>query len=212
VIKRAQSRSLVSRDEFESIVREYRHLRDEHRRAGAESRVRRQMESRLHELELRFDQLLDEWAPDEELRVAWRAHLHQDGPEPEQPAARRRIVFRGVAETGSVVEIRERADGDFDVELDGRVLERVHEERDIISAKEEAGTFTAGGMVFREAFSASAPALEALAEFVAQREPHPPRSYAAELAADGLIDRDFGLTLRGRRALAHARRRSARRP
>lgn len=209
MIKRAERRSPVSRDELESIVREYRHLREEHRRAGAESRVRRRMESRLHELELRFEKLLDEWAPDEELQVAWRAHLHQDAPEPAQPVATRRLVLRGVAETGSVVEIRARADGDYDVELDGHVLERVLEQRDLFPAKEGAGTFTVDGMVFHEAFSASAPALEALAEFVAEREPHPPWSYAAELAADGLIDMDFGLTPRGHRALAHVRRRSA---
>ena len=198
--------SSVSRDEFEVIVREFRHLLEEHRRAGHESSVRRHMESRLHELELRFERLLHEWAPDEELQAAWRAHLHGDAPEPAQPAASRRLVFRGVAEMGSVVEIRARADGDYDVDLDGHVVERRLDEPD---AGREVGTFTLDGHVFLETFSASGPALEALGEFVAEREPHPPWPFAPELAADGLIDRDFGLTQRGRRALAQARRESA---
>ena len=200
--------SSVSRDELEVIVREFRHLLEEHRRAGADSSVRRHMESRLHELELRFGQLLDEWAPDGEVRAAWQAHFHAEAPEPSLPAASRRLVFRGVAETGSVVEIRARADGDYDVDLDGHVVERRLDEPD---AGREVGTFTLDGHVFLETFSASGPALEALGEFVAEREPHPPWPFAAELAADGLIDRDFGLTQRGRRALAQARRESARR-
>jgi len=199
--------SSISRDELEVIVREFRHLLEEHRRAGAESSVRRRMESRLHELELRFGQLLDEWVPDEEVRAAWQAHLHAEAPEPALPAASRRLVFCGVAETGSVVEIRARADGDYDVDLDGHLVERLLGEADTLG--KEVSTFTLDGHVFLESFAASGPALEALGELVAAREPHPPWPFAAELAADGLIDRDFGLTRRGHRALAEARRASA---
>jgi len=203
--------SSVSRDELEVIVREFRHLLEEHRRAGHESSVRRHMESRLHELELRFGQLLDEWAPDGEVRAAWQAHFHAEAPEPSLPAASRRLVFRGVAETGSVVEIRARADGDYDVDLDGHVVERLLGEGEADAFGKEVGAFTLDGRVFLETFAASRPALEALGEFVAEREPHPPWPFAAELAADGLIDRDFGLTRRGHRALVAAHEASPRR-
>ena len=203
--------SPVSRDELEVIVGEFRHLREEHRRAGVESSVRRRMEPRLHELELRFERLLHEWAPDEELQAAWRAHLHGDAPEPAQPAASRRLVFRGVAEMGSVVEIRPRADGDYDVDLDGHVVERLLGEGEADAFGKEVGAFTLDGRVFLETFAASRPALEALGEFVAEREPHPPWPFAPELAADGLIDRDFGLTRRGHRALVAAHEASPRR-
>ena len=162
------------------------------------------MESRLHQLERRFAQLLDEWAPDEELRAAWQAHLHRGDPEPAEPAAEKPLVFRGRAQTNSVVEVRERADGDYDVAVDGHLVERVEGAGDFLS-KEVAGTFRLDGLVFREVFSVSQQALEALGEFVSGREPRPPWRFAVELVADGLINRDFGLTPRGHRALAGAR-------
>ena len=203
-MKDTDSHSPISRDELEALVGEYRHLLQEHRRAGAESRVRRHLDTRLHELELRFAQLLDKRAPDEELRTAWQAHLHHGAPEPAQPAAKRPLVFRGRAQTNSVVEVRERADGDYDVVVDGHLVERVEGAGDFLGTA-AACTFTLDGLVFREVFSVSEPALEALGEFVAEHEPHPPWRFAAELAADGLINRDFGLTPRGHRALAAAR-------
>ena len=192
--------SPVAHDELEAIVAEYRHLLEEHGRAHAEGRVRRHMDARLGELESRFEQLLGEWAPGEELRGAWLAHLHRGAPAPAQPAPARPLVFRGVAETGSLVEIRERADGDYEVAVDGAVVERVEAALDF-SSRETPHAFPLDGLVFRETFSASEPALEALAEFVAERAQQPPWHFAAELGADGLIDGNFGLTPRGHRAL-----------
>lgn len=158
----------------------------------------------MRELELRFEQLLDEGAPDEELREAWRAHLHRGAPAPALPAAARPLVFRGRAETtGSVVEISKRTDGDYDVEVDGAVVERVAAELDF-SGRATPRTFVLDRLVFQETFSASEPALEALDEFVAERAPQPPWRFAAELRADGLIDGHFGLTPRGHRALRAA--------
>ena len=193
----------ASRDELEALVAEYHHLLEEHRRASAEGRVRRHMEARLHELGLRFDRLVAEWAPDEDLQAAWRTHLHKGAPAPAEPAPARPLVFRGAAETGSVVEIRDRPDGDYDVAVDGTLVERVEAELDF-SGSEAPHVFSLDGVVFRETFSASGAALEALAEFVAERAPQPPWPFAAELRADGLIDRNFGLTPRGRRALAQS--------
>lgn len=200
----------VSREELEVLVHGFHHLREEHQRARAESRVRRHMEAQLQELELRFDELLDEWVPDEELRAEWRAHLHGDLPEPSQPAWTRPLVFRGRAESGPVLEIRRRANGDCDVEVDGQVVERLKGEWEL-RGEDAPATFTVGGLVFPEAFGASEPALAALAEFVPEREPRPPWRFAAELAADGLVDRDFGLTQRGHRALAWSRVRGSER-
>jgi hypothetical protein len=57
----------ASRDELEAIVAEYHHLREEHRRSRAGGRVRRHADARLRELQLRFERLLDEWAPRDEL-------------------------------------------------------------------------------------------------------------------------------------------------
>jgi hypothetical protein len=181
-------------------VGEYRHLLAEHRRAHADGRVRRHMETRLHQLALRFEELLDEAGPGEELQDAWRAHLHRGRPAPAQPAPERPLIFRGVAETGSVVEIRERADGDFDVAVDGTLVERVKADLDF-SDKEIPHVFSLDGLVFRETFSASGPALEALDEFVAGRTRQPPWRFASELRTDGLIDGHFSLTPRGHRAL-----------
>ncbi len=195
----------VSRDELEAIVSEHRHLLEEHRRAHADGTVRRHMEARLHELEQRFDQLLDEWAPDEELREAWAAHLRHGAPAPALPAPARPLVFRGRAETGSVVEIRKRTDGDYDVEVDGAVVERAQLELDF-AGTEAPRIFMLDELGFQETFSASAPALEALAEFVAERSPAPPWGFAVELRADGLVDRHFSLSPRGHRALSQRAR------
>jgi hypothetical protein len=201
----AMLQSQVSRDELEAVVREYKHLREEHRRAGSTGRVRRHMEARLRRLESRFERLLDGWSATEELRAAWRAHLHGDAPEPAEPTAPRPLVFRGRAETGSVVEIRERADGDYAVEVDGRQVERIAGGLDF-SGKTAAGTFTLAGVAYRETFSVSRPALEALAAFAAGGEPRPSGPSARELLAEGLIDRHWALTPRGRRALGRAGR------
>lgn len=194
----------ASRDELEAIVAEHRHLLEEHRRAHADGRVRRHMETRLHELEARFGQLLDEWVPGEELRRAWRAHLHQGAPAPTEPAPARPLVFRGAAESGSLVEVRERPDGDYDVTVDGTPVERIEAALDF-SGTGAPHVFELDGLAFRETFSASEPALEALRDFVAEQAPEPPWRFAPELRADGLIDGYFGLTPRGRRALAPSR-------
>lgn len=61
------------------------------------------------------------------------------------------------------------------------------------------------GRVYHELSAVSESAREALADFVAEREADPPWPFARELAADGLVDRNFGLTSRVRPALAAAR-------
>jgi hypothetical protein len=194
--------------ELAAIVREFHHVQEEHRRARPESRVRRHLHSRLEELEERFERLLEEWVADEETRAAWRAHLYQGAPRPAESAPERPLTFRGRSEAGSVVEIRKRPDGSYDVEVDGALVERIEGGLDFAGGTAPP-VFRLDGSEFRETFSASPAALEALRDSLAGDAAHPPWDQAAELVADGLVDRDFGLTERGRRALAAAARRFA---
>jgi hypothetical protein len=61
--------------------------------------------------------------------------------------------------------------------------------------------FRLDGVEFHETFDAKPNALLALRSFRASGG-RPPWDHASELLADGLIDVNFGLTERGRRALA----------
>jgi hypothetical protein len=162
------------------------------------------MEKRLRELKQQFEHVLAEWVSEEELRNEWRAHAYDDAPEPSHPTPKRPLVFRGSADTGSVIEIWRRPDGACDVELDGSVVELLESPCDL-PGETALATFTFDGVVFREMFSVSKPALGALAGFASERERQPPWRYAPELMADWLIDRSFGLTRRGHRALAAGR-------
>jgi hypothetical protein len=74
------------------------------------------------------------------------------------------LVFRGLADSGSRLEVRERADGDCDVAIDGVRVERVAADLDFPGTKAPRA-FRLDGLVFRETFAASAAALEALAVF-----------------------------------------------
>ena len=74
-----------ARDELEATVAEYRHVQSEHRRAGAESTVRRHLHSRLSRLGSRFERLLEEYVADEGTREAWRRRLHEGSPAPAGP-------------------------------------------------------------------------------------------------------------------------------
>lgn len=198
----------ASREELELLVAEYRHLRSEHRRAGPEGSARRHLRARLAELERAFERLLEEWVPAEAARQGWLAHLHHDAPAPDEPApSLRPLVFRGRSAAGSVVEVRERPGGDLAVEVDGTLIERIEGRTDFGTAAPHI--FRIGGLEFREAFQASGEAIVALSRFLTARRASPPFAHARELLDDGLVDRRFGLTTRGRRALA---RRQAGRP
>ena len=190
------------RDELEGLVDEYHHLQSEHRQAGVESSVRRHQLARLLELEERFERLLEEWVGAEQVRRGWREHLHEGAPAPAEPGAPQPfLVFKGRSKSGSLAEIRERPDGDYDVSVDGVVSERIAGEPDFASGTARL-VFHLDDLEFREVFGASALALAALRAFVAEPVGEPPWQYARELMDDGLIDGDFALTPRGRRALA----------
>jgi hypothetical protein len=140
--------------------------------------------------------------PEEELRRAWWEHLHNRAPEPGGPAPIRPLVFAGLSEvTGSVVEIRGEKGEELEVTVDGALIERIAGEKDF-SVTTPPARFRLNANEFVELFSASPEALQALASFAGAEGASPPWEYAAELLADGLIDTNFALTPRGRRALA----------
>jgi hypothetical protein len=188
------------REVLETLARHYHHLHHEHKRAAPESSVRRRIEPRLLQVHERFEQLLVEWVPDEELRQAWRAYLSYDAPEPPGPAPIRPLVFRGTSDNGSVIDVRGKQGEELAVEIDGSLAERIVADKDF-AALDPSFRFRLDDTEFHETFSASGDALDALADFVAEGG-SPPWEHAAELLADGLIDTHAALTPRGRRALA----------
>ena len=151
----------------------------------------------------RFERVLQEWVPEEDLRRAWREYLEHHGPAPDGPQAVQPVVFRGRSSvTGSIVEIRGRGD-ELRVEVDRSLVERVAAEKDF-SAPEPVVRFRLNGNEYEEIFQAPDEALDALREWLDRGE-SPPWEHARELLADGLIDIYFDLTPRGRRALASSR-------
>jgi hypothetical protein len=198
---RPEVRELPRRDVLETLAHDYHHLQNEHKRASLESGARRRIEERLVDVRERFDRLLGEWVPDPELREAWREHLHNRVPAPAGPRAIRPLVFRGISEVGSTVEIREgKGEDEYTVEIDGSLVERIAAEKDFSAGA--SFHFRLDGREFEETFSASSEAIDALADFLAGEEASPPWEYAAELLEDGLIDTNAALTSRGRRALS----------
>jgi hypothetical protein len=73
---------LPLREELEALAHHYHHLQDEHKRAAPESSTRRRIEDELLEVRERFESVLAEWVPDDELREGWRQYLHNRTREP----------------------------------------------------------------------------------------------------------------------------------
>jgi hypothetical protein len=195
---------LPVRHELEAAVAEYHHVQSEHRRAGEEGSVRRHLHTRLGRIEARFERLLEESVA-EGAREAWRRRLRAGTPAPAEPRLPEpTLLFKGRSPAGSVAEVRQRADGDCDVIVDGALLERVAAARDLAEAAFPL-TFTIAGHEFREIFAVPPGALAAARAYFFASSGEPPWEHAGALAADGLIDGTFALTPRGRRALAERR-------
>jgi len=190
---------LPRREVLQALARHYHHLQNEHKRAGLESGVRRRIEKRLLEVRERFDRLLDEWVFEPESRQAWQEHLHNRSPEPPGPPGISPLVFRGRSDAGAIIEVR--GESDLEVEIDGAFVERIAAEKDF-AAVGHSFSFRLDGTQFEEIFDASPEAVDALADFLDGDGAPPPWEHAAELLEDGLIDRHFAVTPRGRRALA----------
>lgn len=199
--RRVEPEVLPRREELDALAHYYHHLRNEHERSSPESSVRRELEDRLLRVRERFERVLEEWVPDEDLRAAWLEHLKNRAPRPDGPEPIEPLVYQGVSETsGSVLELRGSAD-ELEARIDGALVGRVVAEKDL--AKDRPFPFRFEGQEFRETFNVSDEALAALRDFVDDGG-HPPWEHAAELLAAGLIDVHFDLTPRGRRALAEA--------
>jgi hypothetical protein len=192
--------ALPLREELDALAHRYHHLHNEIERRNPGSGVRRRIADELLHVRERFDSLLEEWVPDDALREQWRDYLHTHAAEPERPEAIDPLVFRGVNDAGSVADVRRRGD-EFLLWVDGALLERVAADEDFRS-KLPGATFHVDGLEFRETFAASPEAVRALADYLGEDGAHPPWDYAAELLGDGLVDAQFGVTARGRRALA----------
>ena len=191
------------REELEALVRHYHHVESEHERAHPQGSVRRRLELRLDHDRKRFEHLLAEYVPDESTRGAWRDFLHHRGGEPSGPPAIRPVVFKGRSDVGSVLEARGDPSGELVVEVDGQLIERL-EGPAIRIGDGRPAVFRVDGTEFREEFDAATGALRALRRFRAS-DGDPPWEHASALLSDGLIDVDFALTARGRRALAKRR-------
>jgi len=191
------------REELEALVRHYHHVESEHERAHPQGSVRRHLDLRSHRDRERLDHLLAEYIPEESLRRAWRDFLHHRGGEPSGPPAITPVVFKGRSDAGSILAARRDGPGELAVEVDGQLVERL-DIRVIPIAEGRPTVFRLDGAEYREVFDAGSAAVRALRDFSAAGG-DPPWEHAAALLADGLIDVDFALTTRGRRALAAER-------
>jgi len=189
-----------SREELEAVVRHYHHLESEHERAHPQGSARHHLELSLNHDRERFEHLLAEYVADEGVRRAWRDFLHHRGGEPSGPPAISPVLFKGRSEAGSILETRRDPSGELAVVVDGQLVER-RPARAIPVTEGHPAIFQLDGAEFREVFDARPSALRALRDFRASGG-DPPWEHASALLADGLIDVDFGLTDRGRRALA----------
>ncbi len=120
----------------------------------------------------RFDRLLEEWVPGEELREQWREYIHNGRPEPDEPAGIEPLAFQGLTDAGSVVQIRGHAD-EYQVWVDGSLQERIAARKDLSVDKPDLH-FRWDGKEIAETFNASGAALTALARFRYDPDSLPP--------------------------------------
>jgi hypothetical protein len=192
------------RDELIAISHRRRHVEQEHRKAREDGRVRRHLAALQSDLAERFENLLARWVDDEPLRQAWRDYLHRGGDAPDEPVAAAPLAFRGVGAGGQELYVWKRGDRDFELEVDG--ASAGHQRTLAIDVVDGVARLHVGGVEYRERFSVDPGGRETLAAFVAAPEEPAPWERLGELLADGLIEKNLGLTDRGRRALAHPSR------
>jgi ribosome-associated translation inhibitor RaiA len=96
--------------------------------------------------------------------------------------------------------IRDAGAHELEVLVDGALVERLAHADELYSNRPPL-TFRVGDQAYLETFAASSEALHALQAALQSGHAAPPDR---ELLLDGLVDRDLGLTPRGRRALALA--------
>lgn len=191
-------------EQLEALTRHYHHLQVEHQNAQPGSSQRRRLEERVLDVRARFERLLEEWVPDEELRRDWQRSLDHHGARPDEPAGIAPRVFLARAEvSGTTLEVRRARDA-YEVWADGVLSDRLAAARDFTDA-EPGLRYRWNDNDYDEVFAASDESLTALVDFLDADDASPPWDEAAELLADGLIDVHFALTPRGRRATSQWR-------
>jgi hypothetical protein len=183
---------------LKQLATEYLHTQSEHRREGREGTWRRRLQARMTELEREFEALLARWVTDDELRRQWREHFHGHRAEPAAPALREPPVYKGRAESGSVIAVFGGDDGGYEAFVDGALALRLATP---VLAPDFAERLGLRGQALTELFDADAEAEATLDRHVADPSGPPPWEWARELYEDGLIDPDFGLTTRGHRLI-----------
>lgn len=201
----ARSRQLlgelpVSEGELEHVVREYRHVHEDHRRAPHRSRARRHLEVRLQELRRRFEHLLAMAPMSEADRRRWRDELRTATAAPPSLPDARPLLFRGHSDSDSELRLTTALEGTANAFVNGTAVAVLDDVEELTTTK-PGFVFALDGLRFRETFGASPASLTDLRQAL-QTGRRPRRKHVRELIADGLIDRTLGLTTRGRRALA----------
>jgi hypothetical protein len=189
----------VSREELEQLAREYHRVREEHRRAAPGTRARRRLGATLDRLQRRFDRLLTATGADAGTREHWHEHLWHDAPEPSFPGATAPLVFAGRSADGTRLRLLMRPDGDLDAIVDGTLTSRVEADEELTRTAPGL-VFELDGVAFTERFATPPDARAELRAAIEASEP-PPERLLSTLLTDGLLDRQLGLTPRGRRAL-----------
>lgn len=194
------------REELQALARHYHQLEGEHEATHPDSSARRHLEHRLSHQRERFERVLAECVAQESVRRQWLEYLHHRRGEPSGPPPVSPVVFKGRSEAGSILEVRGDQKGELAVEVDGQLVERLPA-NPMPLTEGHPTVFRLDHEEFREVFDARPSALRGLRDFLAS-DGDPPWEHASELLADGLIDVDFGLTDRGRRAFEPQRRQS----
>lgn len=192
-------------DDLQSLLSETRHRQSEPSRSGVVSAWRRHQDTHLESLRERFETLAERWLDDDERR-AWLQALHHDAPTPEVPQTELPPVFKGRTESGALVLVRPRSgdpNADFELVIDGDVVERMPGP---ITGLQGTRWQMAQNEAVEETFECPDEALDALEDFRNQTGGSPPWQWAQTLRREGLIDRNFSMTARGRRLLDQLRR------
>ncbi len=189
------------------LVRAFTHIHGEHGRLAAGAlRPRRHLETEMDALAATFERLLGEWIRTSEEQDAWRAALHGHAAIPEGATATApvsHLIFRGRTAQGVDVDVRERADGQVEIDLDGQPSERLV---DRLHLTVDAGGWAQIADVHaQETFALPARTAQALRRWM-RRGGTPPWEHVRSLLAEGLVDEHFAITPRGRRAVERATR------
>lgn len=189
-------------NELENIVADYRRISGQHERTTA-SAIRRQQQAELSRLEGQFEALLAHWVTRPEDARAWREHLHGRAEAPFESKRPNPPMYVGKNGTGTRLRIALAADDQYEVALDGKVVDRFAAAWRIPDQAD--GQFQFGGHSYEEIFESGPAAGYALIRF-AETPMQPPWASLDELYSDGLVDETFALTARGRRFLSRHKR------